>query len=166
MSDQPLFGEPAQPAPLTENDRKRQWLDDYVSRLPPNIRPREDDSRFLAACAAAYSSGWTAVQIAGQVCGMSYANAMNPPLMAIMHMERLSARPPHVVAMRPAHASGCLVCAPGQTCDDPVKERTPIEWARERVELMRVLLVTRGLTEDQRAGVMVDLIGRQRSGAA
>lgn len=146
----------------SETDRKRQWLDEYIQALPAAIRPSGADQRFLQACGAAYRNRWTAKQIARQVAGRSYANALNPPLIAIWNLENLGARPPGVVADRPAHASGCLICAPGQTCEDPITERTRPDWAAERLELMRTLMSSPGIPEDVREQMMSDLIARQR----
>jgi hypothetical protein len=144
--------------------RITEWIDSYIEALPPNIRPATDDTKFTAAALAAHRNGWTSRQIATQVANRNYSNAIHPVLIAIKNLEQLGGRTPRTVTHPVGDASGCLVCPPGTRCPDPVTSRnvTRSEWVGERMALIRELMGTIGLTEDERENHMSDLIHEQR----
>lgn len=78
----------------SENERRQAWLDALLDALPPAIRPSAYDGRFRSACAAAYEHGWPAIRLAELVAAVDYTRTHNPPLVAIMHLERIGERPP------------------------------------------------------------------------
>jgi hypothetical protein len=148
---------------MTQQD-PTDWLDTYLGALPANIRPDSQDRRLQAAAAAARGNGWTSRQAANVVTQRNYAGKHNPTLIGIMELERIGQRPP--AASRPVtsrvNASGCIVCPPGVTCDDPITEPMNPVWIAERTMLLRQLMAS-DMTEDEREHAMASLIGRQRA---
>lgn len=144
----------------------RDWCGDYVDTLPPAIRPKMDDARFVTAARRARDNAWTANQAGRVVAAMNYTNALNPPLVALMQLERISERAPQTRA-RPLDASGCDVCPPGTRCPDPItaRHRIPARWAAERFRLIRELFTEPDMTEDERGNAMAILIDHQQQEA-
>ena len=139
------------------------WCDEYLDLLPPAIRSTTDDSRLVAGARRARDNGWTAQHAARIVAGTNYSTAINPPLIALMHLERIGERAP-LQRRQAADASGCIVCPPGTRCNDRVTEqdRIPVRWVVQRFALLRELLGTKGMAEDERAHTMDVLIAHQK----
>ena len=143
------------------------WCTDYTESLPPAIRPSADDARFVAAARRARDNGWTATHAARVVCTVNFSTALNPPLIALVNLERIAERAPQQ-RQQAADASGCIVCPPGTRCPNPVgtQDRIRPAWLVQRMELIRELLATRELDEDERAQCMAVLIEHQKGEAA
>lgn len=141
------------------------WEDIYCDALPDLIRPRRYDDRFLAAAADAERNGWAPRQAAAVVQARNYANTLNPSLLAIMRLEDYAARPPKTMTqLARVNASGCRVCPPGRTCPDPVPDdRNALPWTLvvERMQLIRELMATPDMSEDDREHCMSVLITDQ-----
>jgi hypothetical protein len=145
---------------------EQQWLRDYLTALDQRIRPDADDARFLAAAAAAYSRGWTGTDAARRVNAHNYVGATNPRLIAIMRLENVGEPPPAATRTTPGpkvNENGCIVCAPGTYCPDPVLERIPPHWTAERMRLLRELgdIPPADMGGDERAQIMAQLIADQ-----
>lgn len=141
------------------------WLVTYRDLLPVSIRPSLDDGRYVKAGMLARTHGWTPQQAAHIVANRSYTTAINPPLIALMALENVASTPHHLNPTgRQRHPSGCLVCAPGRTCDHPVTPAnvTRPEWVPDRMALLRELRATEGMTEDEREHHMAVLVNHQR----
>ena len=141
------------------------WCADYADTLPPAIRPSTDDPRFVAAARRARDNGWQPGHIARLVAGQSYAKAYNPPLIALMQLERIGERAPHRQAQPGRNVNGCVICPPGHRCPDPAlpEHRLPGQWVRERIALLRELQHTPDLSEDEREEAMTILIRHQKA---
>jgi len=150
---------------MNNPDDERDWLNAYLDALPDNIRPTPTDQRFLNAAATAYRNGWTGRQAANVIKTRDYRGKTNPTLVAIMELERAGDRPPATLTQRQPtrNASGCTVCPPTVTCNDPVTERTPPAWVAERMGLLRELMRTPDMSEDEREDCMRVLIAVQRN---
>lgn len=140
-----------------------EWINTYIQALPPMIRPATDDTRFTAAAVRAKSNGWTPTHAARIVCTVNYAGAWNPPIIALINLERIAERAPHQQQQRHMDASGCVACAPGANCQDPITDhdRIPDQWLKERWDLIRELTRTPDLSEDEREETMRVLIAHQ-----
>lgn len=155
MSDQQAL------PPTTDAEAKVAWRDAYMTSLPPNLRPNVGDYRAQAAMRQAYEHGWAAAQVAALVAGCNYSRALNPPLMAIIQLERIGSYPPGRNPTAPPRT--CPVCPPWANCDDPAVVIPP-EWTLERLALIRQLrgIPTSELDEDAREQLMADLIRTQK----
>jgi hypothetical protein len=138
---------------MSNQDDEQAWLDTYLDTLPDNIRPTPTDRRFLNAAAAAYRNGWTGKQAANVVKTRDYRGKTNPTLVAIMELERVSDRPPAIPAKQPAAIHSVFDGRPA----------TPAAWVVERMQLLRELTRTTGLSEDERENRMRTLIARQHA---
>jgi len=141
------------------------WVRDYTDALPDRIRPPASDTRLQIAADTASRNGWAPRQLATVVRTANIGNARNPQLIALMRMEDHASRPPATLTQRKpkGNASGCTVCAPDQTCNDPVLGTTPPAWVAERMGLLRELMRTPDLSEDEREDCMRVLIAVQRN---
>lgn len=93
------------------SDDKRRWLDRLLGLLPPLIRPKHDDPRFLAACHVAYDNDWTPEQLAAVLTARDYTAARNPQVIAIMRLEETAAippTPPATITITPICERGCV----------------------------------------------------------
>jgi hypothetical protein len=69
-----------------------EWAVIYREALPPQLRPRMGDERFLVAAEDAMRNGWAARQAAIAVAGgRNYAGARNPVYLALIRLEDLAA---------------------------------------------------------------------------
>ena len=143
------------------------WCDEYLDALPPAIRSSTDDARLVAASRRARDNGWTPSHAARIVAGVNYASAHNPPYIALLQLERIAERAP-MQRHQAADSSGCAVCPPGTRCQDPVGEsdRLPARWVVQRFGLLRELLITRDMSEDERGDAMAVLIAHQKKESA
>lgn len=148
-------------------DDKRRWLHQLLDLLPPLLRPSTGDRRFLDACARAYTNGWQPAQVAVILTARDPAVLRNPVLIAIQDLERVGERPPPATPTLTAHRrnNGCIACPPHAHCPHPVTDadRIPASWTAGRMALVRRLVATPGLTEDQREQAMIDLIAEQKA---
>lgn len=168
--------------------RITEWVAEYLDHLTPNIRPRDTDSRFLTAAHRANLNGWTPFQAAAAVTVRRYDTSINPVLIAIQELERVTSRPPQhrgdsagtwydnlpdhcphpnaqALDLKPNQCRACRASAgapPPFVDNTPRPPRIPPEWVAERAALIRELLHTTGLTDDQREQLMIDLIHEQR----
>jgi len=141
------------------------WVETYLDNVPHNIRPGADDHRFTGAAIRAKNNGWGPKQAAAVVSARSYANALNPQLIALIRLEEIVTRPPHTrTETTRGNASGCLTCPPHVTCQDPVTpaNRCPPAHVPARMALLRELMTTTGMDEDERQHHMDVLIDHQR----
>jgi hypothetical protein len=143
------------------------WCDEYLDALPPAIRSSTDDARLVAAGRRARDNGWTPSHAARIVAGVNYASAHNPPYIALLQLERIAERAP-MQRHQAADSSGCLVCPPGTRCQDPVTQahQIPARWVVQRMGLLRELLNTADMTQDERGDAMTILIDQQKKGSA
>jgi hypothetical protein len=138
----------------TDAERKRRWLADYLDALPDHLRTTPTDPLLLEAARVAYGNGWSPRRIATAVATRSYNGVMFPSRIAITRMSEIAVTAPRL----PLRARRC-------GCDDVDCAIRPIpaEWVAERWVLVKKLMHTRDLTEDQRESHMVALIRKQEA---
>jgi len=72
-----------------------EWVDAYITRLPPELRPSGSDQRFVAAARTAVRNGWRPDVLASLIVGRSdYSRKRNPRLVAVLELEEAGGRPP------------------------------------------------------------------------
>lgn len=70
------------------------WIHDYLTALPPELRTGPQDSKLLEAAGIAIRNGWPAAGIAAAVADKRYDGALYPSLIGIQRLAEIGATRP------------------------------------------------------------------------